>query len=137
MKRIASILTGFSFAVLFFVASAQAQSGRRLTANIPFEFTVGSLSLPAGQYEFLGTGDNIVEVRSADRRSLFTLSSASIQGNDLPEKPMLKFVTVDGRHVLVQIWNGFAANGSEFSYGTTSVEWAKHATIDGTVTDRR
>jgi hypothetical protein len=136
MKRIASILTGLSLAVLFFVASAHAQSGR-ITANIPFEFTVGSISLPAGQYEFLDTGANIVQVRGADRRSLFTLSTASIQANDLPEKSMLKFVTVDGRHVLVQIWNDLAANGNEFPYEHTSVELAKHATIDGTVTDRR
>jgi hypothetical protein len=136
MKRTASILTGLSLAVLFFVTSAHAQSGR-ITANIPFDFTVGSISLPAGQYEFLGTGDNVVEVRNADRRSLFTLSTAPIQANDLPEKSMLKFVTVDGRHVLIQIWNDLAASGKEFSYGTTSVELAKHATIDGTVTDRR
>jgi hypothetical protein len=108
-----------------------------MTADIPFEFTVGSISLPAGQYEFLRTGDNIVEVRGADRRSLFTLSSASIQANQLPEKSMLKFATVDGHHVLVQIWNELAANGNEFPYGHTSVELAKHATTDGAVTDRR
>jgi hypothetical protein len=140
MQRIASILTGFSLAVLFFVASAHAQSGQRMTANIPFEFTVGNISLPAGQYEFLSIGDNIVQVRGADRRSRFTLSSASpalIQANGLPEKSMLKFATVDGRHVLVQIWNELAANSNEFPYGHTSVELAKHATIDGTVTDRR
>jgi hypothetical protein len=137
MKRIASIWTGFSLAVWFLVASAHAQSGPRMTANIPFEFTVGSISLPAGQYEFLSTGDNIVEVRGGDGRSLFTLSSAPIQANQLPEKSMLKFATVDGRHVLVQIWNELAANGNEFPDEHTSVEMAKHETIDGTVTDRR
>src|SRR5260221_10130624 len=102
MKRITSILTGFSLAILFFVASAHAQSGQRMTANIPFEFTVGNISLPAGQYEFMRTGANIFLVRDADRRGLLTLSSASIQANGLPEKSMLKFATVDGRHVLVQ-----------------------------------
>jgi hypothetical protein len=137
MKRIASILTGLSLAVLFLAASAHAQFKQRITANIPFEFTVGSISLPAGQYEFLGTGDKIVQVRGADRRSVFTLSSASIQANGLSEKSMLKFATVDGHHVLVQIWNDLAGNGNEFLYGNTSVELAKHPTIDGTVTDRR
>ena len=121
MKHIASILTGFSLAVLFFATSAHAQSGR-ITANIPFDFTVGSISLPAGQYEFVDTGANIVQVRGADRRSLFTLSSTSIQANGLSEKSTLKFATVDGRHVLVQIWNDFAANGNEFSYEHTSEE---------------
>lgn len=136
MKRIASILTGLSLAVLFFVASAHAQSGQRMTANIPFDFTVGSISLPAGQYEFVNTGGEIVTVRGADRRSVFTLSSATIQASELPEKSMLKFATVDGRHVLVQIWNDLASNGNSFPYGHTSVELAKRATIDGSVTDR-
>src|ERR1700687_2314707 len=79
MKHIASILTGFSLAVLFFVASAHAQSGLGITASIPCEFTVGNISLPAGQYEFLSAGDNIFQIRGANRRSLFTLSSAPIE----------------------------------------------------------
>jgi hypothetical protein len=56
MKRIASILTGPSLSVLFLVASAHAQyDEQRMTANIPFEFTVGNVLLPAGQYDFLRT----------------------------------------------------------------------------------
>jgi hypothetical protein len=136
MKHIASILTGFSLVVLFFVGAAHAQSGR-ITANIPFDFTVGSISLPAGQYEFVDTGANIVQVRGADRRNLYTLSSASFQASQISERSTLKFATVDGHHVLVQIWNDLAGNGNEFPYGPTSVESDKHATIDGTVTDRR
>ena len=136
MKRFANTLTGLSLAVLFFVASAHAQSGQ-ITANIPFDFTVGSISLPAGQYEFVDTGSEIVQVRGADRRTLYTLSSASIQASQISEKSMLKFATVDGHHVLVQIWNELAANGKEFPYGHASAELAKHASIDGTVTDRR
>ncbi len=129
MKRTASILTGLSLAVLFLAGSAAAQTdGQRLTANIPFEFTVGNTSLPAGQYEFLRTGTNIFLVRDGDRRSLFTVSSAAIDSNALSEKSMLKFATIDGRHVLVQIWNESAENGSEFSYKHASVDLAKRST---------
>jgi hypothetical protein len=137
MQRMASILTGLSLAVLFFAASAHARSEERMTANIPFDFTVGSISLPAGQYQFLGTGDNFVQVRGADLRSVFTLSSASMQANGLTEKSMLKFATVDGHHALVQIWDEFAGRGNEFPYGHNAVELAKPATVDGAVRDRR
>lgn len=135
MNRIASILTGLSLAVLFFVGSAHAQSdGKRMTANIPFEFTVGSISLPAGQYEFLrtGAGGNIVRVRGVDGRSQFARISAFVQGDGPPEKSMLKFATVDGRHVLVQIWNGRSVSGTEFSYEHTSVELAHSSFTHGT-----
>ncbi len=135
MNRIASILTGHSLAVLFFVTAAHAQSdGQRTTANIPFEFTFGSISLPEGQYDFLrtGAGGNIVQVRGVDGHSRFTLALASIQENGFPEKSTLKFATVDGRHVLVQIWNGRTATGTEFRYGHTSVELAEPPAIHAT-----
>lgn len=135
MKRTASILTGLSLAVLFFVVPANAQSdAHRMTANIPFEFTVGNVSLPAGQYEFLrtGAGANIIVVRDADGHTRFTVPTASIQGNGFPAKSELKFETVDGRHVLVQIWNESADNGAEFTYGRTAEELAG----SGTVTER-
>ena|SRR3981081_4613773 len=138
MKRIASILTGLSIAVLLFVASAHAQyDGQRMVANVPFEFTAGNISFPSGQYDFIRSGAGLYMVRDAGGRSMFIRATASIQPNGLPEKSKLKFATVDGHHVLVQIWNDLAGNGNEFLYGNTSVELAKHGTMDGTVTDRR
>lgn len=137
MKRIASILTGLSLAVLFFGASAHAQSERRMSANIPFDFTVGSISHPAGQYEFRGVGNNIIQVRDSDGRSVFTLSSASVEANGVPDKSTLKFAVVNGHHVLIQIWNDLAGNGNQFPYGNASVEAARQRTIEGTVADRR
>jgi hypothetical protein len=129
MKRTASILTGLSLAVLSFVASAHAQYNQRMTANIPFEFTTGNTSLPAGQYDFLRTGDNILQVRDRNGRSVFTMASASVQANQLPEKSMLKFVIVDGRHVLIQIWNERTSMGYEFVDRQSSLELARRAAI--------
>src|ERR1700730_7843066 len=114
MKRIASILTGLSLAVLFFGASAHAQSEKRMSVNIPFAFHVRTLSLPAGQYELRGVGNNIIQLRDSDGRSVFALSSAPVQANGLPEKSTLRFAVVNGHHVLIQIWNDLAGNGNEF-----------------------
>jgi hypothetical protein len=131
MKHVASISTRLSLAVLFFVVSAQAESGQRVTAYIPFEFTIASRSLPAGRYEFIRTDDDIYQVRDADCRSLFARASTSIQGNGVSEKSMLKFATVDGHQVLVQIWNELADNGSEFHDGQSHVELATQPTVHG------
>ena len=137
MKRIASILTGLSLAVLFFVASAHAQyDGQRIIANIPFEFTAGNTSFPAGQYEFVRTGPYVVVIRDANGRSQFITASAAIRPSWLSEKSTVKFEVVDGRHVLVQIWNDLAGTGNDFPYADTSAELAKQSTIDGTVTGR-
>ena len=137
VKRIASILTGLSLAVLFFGASAHAQSEQRVSGNIPFDFTVGSLSLPAGQYEFRGVGNNIIQLRDSDGRSVFALSSAPVEAEGLPEKATLKFAVVNGHHVLIQIRNDLAGNGNEFPYGNASLEAARQRTIEGTVAEHR
>ena len=127
MKLIATILTGLSFAVLFFVAPAHAHyDGQRTVANILFEFRAGNISFPSGQYEFVRTGPNLVLVRNSAGRSLFVVASASIRPNWLPKKSMLKFATVDGRHILIQIWNDLASSSNEFSQVSTSVDLAKH-----------
>jgi hypothetical protein len=115
------------------VASAQAESGQRITANIPFEFSVGSISFPAGQYEFFRTGNELYQIRDADGRSQFALPSASIQSNGTPEKSRLKFAKVDGRHVLLQIWNDSAEIGNEFYHGQFDVE---QPTVHGDVAGR-
>jgi hypothetical protein len=137
MKRIANTFTELSLAFLFFVVSAHAQSGQRITASIPFEFTVGTVSLPAGQYEFLRADDEICQIRDSNGRSVFALASTSVEADGLPEKSFLKFATVGTRHVLTQLWNDRADTGYEFSYEHTALELAAHATVDGNHTDRR
>jgi hypothetical protein len=108
-----------------------------MTANIPFDFTVGSISLPAGQYEFRGVGNRTIQVRDSDGRSVFALSSAPVEASELPDKSNLKFAVVNGHHVLIQIWNDLAGNGNEFPYGNASLEAARQRTIEGTVADSR
>ncbi len=134
MNRSASILTTFSLALLLFVCPAHAE--RRIAANIPFEFTVGTISFPAGHYEFVRAGDWLVQVRDADGRSLFTMASAPIQERGAPEKSTLKFATVGGRHVLIQISSERSSSGYEFPYGhAEGITQAR--TISGTTTSRR
>jgi hypothetical protein len=115
VNRTLKILAGLAVAVTFFVASAYAEyDPQRMIANIPFEFTVGRTSLPAGQYDFLRTGPNAVLVRDADGRGVMTVSSGSMHTNGSPKQSTLKFAIVNGRYVLVQIWNEPAGRGSEF-----------------------
>jgi hypothetical protein len=138
MKRFTSILTGLSLAVLFFIASAHAQySEQKATANVPFEFTVDNVSFAAGQYDFIRTGSGQYMVRDADGHGLIVMTSAPIQLAGIPDKSMLRFAIVNGRHVLVQIWNGLASSGDEFQHLNTAVEQAKHAVIDEAVAPRR
>lgn len=119
MNRITNTLAGLSLTLLFFVASAQALSGgTRMVAYIPFEFTIGNVSLPAGQYQFerAGSAGNIIMVSDAVGHSQFAVPSAAIDGTGTSGESMLTFATVEGRHVLVGIWNESTQSGVGFAY---------------------
>ena len=124
MKRVTNILAVLSLAVLCFVASAHAQY-RGQSADIPFVFTVGNLSFPAGHYDFVRTGFGLYEVRNADGHRVMVMTSAPIEPDGRSEKSTLRFALVDGRHILLQIWNGYALNGNEFQHLNTAMEPSK------------
>ena len=123
MNRITRMLAGFLLAVVSLGGCAHAQhDSQRLVASVPFEFAIGSTSFPAGQYEFVRTGAYSFLIRNADGRSRITLAAALIQDQRLSDRSQLRFSTVDGRHVLIQIWNGRSSMGNEFTVAAHSLE---------------
>jgi hypothetical protein len=137
MKRITNILTVLSLAVLFTAGLSQAQSaGQKITANVPFDFTVGNLSFQAGQYDFARSGDGLYLIREANGHAQMILAGAPVQQYGSPEKSNLKFEVVNGRHVLIQVWSELAASGNDFPNGGPSVELDKRTT-DVTITSGR
>lgn len=62
-------LTSISMLGLFLmlaVAAVQAQSGTRIEANVPFDFSAGDSTFPAGVYTFHRISDRSLMIRSAD-----------------------------------------------------------------------
>lgn len=69
MNRILAIAS-LSIAMLAPSAGAFAQ---QLKANIPFDFTVGNTTMPAGEYTISSPLRNFVALRSADRTLMATV----------------------------------------------------------------
>jgi hypothetical protein len=92
-----------------------AQSGiNNLKATVPFDFTVGGTTLPAGEYVIQTTpGSSIVQIRD-DRGHL----KATVLGEVAP-KPRdvndshLVFHSFGAKHYLSGTWNGAAWMGKE------------------------
>jgi len=119
------------------VGLAQAQSsGQKITANVPFDFTVGNLSFQAGQYDFTRTGEGVYVIREASGHAQMILAGAPVSQYGSPEKSNLKFEVVNGRHVLIQLWSEVSASGNDFPNGGPSVELDKRPT-DVTITSGR
>ena len=79
-KQIMKALLGFALMTVL-SAAAYAQSGRRMTVHVPFDFVVAGRQMPAGDYSVRRVSkdsENALFIQSADGRSVaavFTNSS--------------------------------------------------------------
>ena len=86
-------------------AHAQSTSSQRMVANIPFNFSVGKTSLPAGKYTITvlnPTSDRrVLQIRSTNgRSSAMTLTTGVI--GDVAENSKLVFEHDGDRYVFAQ-----------------------------------
>jgi hypothetical protein len=87
-KQLLPILATFGVFLILTVASAQAQTGHQMAANIPFDFTAGKTSLRAGIYSVKLTSEGTLLVRSVDgKKSVLLLArQAEAVGTEKPAR---------------------------------------------------
>lgn len=108
MMRAMKLMTVVCSFVLLASLTAYAKGGpaSRVSINVPFEFTVGEKTLPAGEYMFSAVQSKIY-IRSADgSKGMFTMVKAKTRPEQRARdmKPKLVFNVYDGRHYLSQVW---------------------------------
>ena len=111
MKRQAYTMIAMIVLVGSMAVAAQAQtSGRtQLIANIPFEFNVGSKTLPAGEYLVLSTSaetSNVVlKIQSQDGKASAMLQTGTVEGKQRHGAQLL-FNRYGDRYFFAQAWTG-------------------------------
>jgi hypothetical protein len=131
MKR--TFAKGFITAALLAMAiivagvSAQAQTLQyRLTADIPFEFSVSDQKLPAGEYWISraqqASGDTVLQIRSTDGHSTANRFSIPVVTFNPKKRGELIFHKYGDQYFLSQVWP--AAGGTGRAFPKTSAERA-------------
>jgi hypothetical protein len=83
--------------------SGFAQTSGHLTVKVPFEFTAGNVTLPAGDYNFQEDHTGIVTISSLNTlKSVMILTNADSKNADA-EQPRVKFEKVNGAYNLTEI----------------------------------
>src|SRR4030095_9547096 len=103
-----------SLSLLMAVASFAANSGLKLRATIPFDFTVGEKTMPAGTYtvEQINTNSALL-IRSEDcTRGIFINSGAKLHTN-YPERAKLTFRKSGDLYFLAEVW-GYGGGPDRF-----------------------
>ena len=86
------------------VVSAHAQSSRLVVANVPFEFTVGDQTMPAGEYRIRPALSKGLSIQSADAKKTVMRLANDIEPNKKPAR--LVFHRYGDRYFLAEVWSG-------------------------------
>lgn len=105
MKKL--FYTSIIIGVLVFANAAQAQtsSQQRVIAKIPFAFTAGKTTLPAGKYTFTvinpASDRKVLQIRSVDGRASVMILTNTVKGI-VTENAKLVFERYDERYCFIQ-----------------------------------
>ncbi len=133
-----TVVKGFVTAGLLVMAiiaagvSAQAQSLQyRLTANIPFDFTVADKKLPAGKYWVrraqVGNGDTVVQISSTDGQSNISRVSIPVVTLNPKNTGALVFHRYGDVYFLSEVWPAGGGTGRAFPKRQAERELEKKA----------
>ncbi|HYU97571.1 MAG TPA: hypothetical protein VE977_01970 [Pyrinomonadaceae bacterium] len=114
-KQAFRILAVFSLLLTMSAAIVHAQT-KRSTINIPFSFTVGHKTLPAGEYTVepnRGNSDNVWLVESTTGHDNVVFTTGSAWTRETQENTKLVFNNYDGQYFLSQIWSAGDNTGRE------------------------
>jgi hypothetical protein len=90
------------------VVTANAQASKQIVADIPFEFSVGYKTLPAGQYimqTLASAGDGLL-IQSADAKTSALRPSEATAPMKNKTHARLIFHRYGERYFLAQVWSG-------------------------------
>ena len=95
--------------------SANAQSSRRVTANVPFEFIVGNKTFEAGDYEVNAAtlGAEAMVIRNEDSRRAITRLTNPIVTMSPKSSARLVFHKYGDTYFLAEVWSGGDYNGRQ------------------------
>jgi hypothetical protein len=107
-KQVFGFFTMLSLLLVLTTASVNAQS-KRSFINIPFSFTVGQKTLPAGDYTIAPVrkdSHNVWQVESRSRDTIVLFTTMPVWGSKTPGETSLVFNKYDGQYFLSQILTG-------------------------------
>jgi hypothetical protein len=106
VKRfIAGVLTLFLVTFGAMVGKATAGTGTIAKVTIPFEFSIGDRTYPAGKYSLTEVRQHVLALYDARGRNVAMVLAYDVQPTtEVSNISELKFDVLDGRHVLAEVW---------------------------------
>jgi hypothetical protein len=108
MRRKVTFLLG-TILLLAAVTPSFAQS-HSMVVNVPFGFTVGQKTYPAGKYVVTAcdpsTSSTMYRLSTLSGNNSIAISTGTVQSPNRIHPPSLLFASLGGEYALMQIWTG-------------------------------
>jgi len=131
MKRqVFGTLTMLTLLLAVLTISVSAQSERSKITNIPFDFTVGEKTLPAGEYTIEPNRRDSLNVwllQSRDGHLSALFATGSVRASETQEKCKFVFHKYGDQYFLSQIWTIGGNSGRELPMPRVEREVAKNS----------
>ena len=115
-----------SLAVMLAAGAVYGNSAGPLTANIPFDFSAGNKTLPAGVYTVMPlTTQNVLRIRHEDSRAAALVITNDAPAQRGPDQTRLVFHRYGDQYFLAQVWTAGDVNGRELRKSRTERELMK------------
>ena len=114
------------------VAAQVARADEPMLVNIPFAFTAGNVTLPAGEYrvEKLHGSSTVVLIRCSEANAAAVVLSNATQAKETPTQSKLIFKRYDNRYFLSQVWRAGSISGRELLKSRAEEEITKSARFE-------
>jgi hypothetical protein len=131
MKKQSFLLAGLL--VLSSMAATQvARAQQAMVADIPFAFTAGNVTLPAGEYRVQKLDGNsaVLLIRCSDASAAAMVITSAAQAKELQSQSKLVFNRYDNRYFLSQVWTAGSIRGRQLSKSPQEKELAQTARLE-------
>ena len=138
MKKQAS--AAFAIATLLITLSVGSSFahgfGLGVRANIPFDFVIGTKTLPRGTYtvKLLNTSPNVLVIRGRDNGEVALAISNTVLALDKEDNsPQLIFNRYGNEYFLSQVWRGASLAGKELPKSQQELEHLAKGSLEAEV----
>jgi hypothetical protein len=129
-KRILAVAS--LLAVCSFAATQVARAQEPMVVNIPFAFTAGDASLPAGEYRVQKMDGNgaVLLIRCTEPTTSAFVTTIGTQAKEQQGRSKLIFNRYNDHYFLSQVWNAGYSSGRELRKTQREKEIALAAKLD-------
>lgn len=134
MKKLLTIIATLSLLTMMEVGTARAQVVDAVVANIPFAFTVGKITLPAGQYTVKPFGsmpENFMAISNQEGKIQQVFMIEDTQANKPPHQAELIFHRVGGQYFLYKVFDPENQSGAQLQEPRAERRLEKEAAVTG------